>query len=212
MPLPLGRANTTYPVSQSSRSVSHDPSEDVPVLSGALGPRPLSHSGAPLSSNTHLAPAAQHTTSPRSEFLFPEQPTAELSPNSSAMNSPVPSRSPSPFLPFYSSAPSSASDSDSDDPVSPLLLDTYSTSHLREGRPRWWNLPNRPRRGPRRSSGWGYRSMVRVMRRVVRHPFFPKHPSTIVRLSSIIPLCPFSTEVSINSCSLSFSSPSWHYR
>jgi len=187
MPLPLGRANTTYSVSQSSRSVSHDPFEDVPVLSGALGPRPLSQSGAPLSSNTHLTPAAQRTTSPRPEFLFPEPATGELSPSSSAMNSPLPSRSPSPFLPFYSSAPSSASDTDSDEPASPLLLDTYSTPHLREGRPRWWNLRKRSRRGPRRSSRWGYRSMVRVMRRVFRHPFFPKHPSTIVRLSSIIP-------------------------
>jgi hypothetical protein len=185
MPLPLGRADT---VSQSS----HDPFENVPVLSGALGPRPLSQSGAPLSSNTHLTPAAQHTTSPRSQFLFPESVTGELSPraspNSSAMNSPLPSRSPSPFLPFYSSAPSSASDTDSDDPVSPLLLDTYSAPHLREGRLRWWNLRKRSRRGPRRSSAWGYRSMVRVVRRVFRHPFFPKHPSTIVRLSPIIEL------------------------
>ena len=188
MPLPLGRANTSCPLSQSSRSVSHDPFENLPVSSRAPAPCPLSQSGAPLSSNTRLSPAPQHSTSPRSAFLFPEPATGELSPrtspNSSAMNSPLPSRSPSPFLPFYSSGPSSASDTDSDEPGSPLLLDTYST--LREGRPRWWNLRKRSRRGPRRPSRWGYRSMVRFMRRVFRHPFFPKHPSTIVRLPCII--------------------------
>ncbi|KAI0001592.1 hypothetical protein BJV77DRAFT_1057472 [Russula vinacea] len=95
------------------------------------------------------------------------------------MNTPLPSRTPSPLPPFYS-APSSASDTDSDEPGSPLLLGPYSSSYLRDGQPRWWQLPQRPRRGPRRPAVWGYRSMVRVLRRVFRHPFFPKHPSTIL--------------------------------
>jgi hypothetical protein len=215
MPLPLGRANTACSASHSSRTASHDPFENIPVLSGPPGTRVLSQSGASLSSNTHHPLAAQYTPSPRSEFLFPEPPigglSARTSPNSSAMNSPIPSRSPSPLPPFYSSAPSSASDTDSDEPGSPLLLDNYASPLFREGRPRWWPLRQRSRRGPRRPAGRGYRSMVRFMRRVFRHPFFPKHPSTIVRLSSIFPLIlrTFSTERPVNSCSPSFFSLSW---
>ena len=189
MPLPLSTANTTHPSSQPSFPASHDPFENIPYLSGGAGPRPPSQSSIPLSSNAHLTPAAQHIPSSRSSFVFPDPPpeglSARTSPNSSVMNSPLPSRSPSPHPPLYSPGPSSASDTDSDEPGSPLLLDTYGTSYSREGRPRWWRLQQRSRRGPRRPAWWGYRSMVRVMRRVVRHPFFPKHPSTIVCLSSI---------------------------
>ena len=192
MPLPLGRANTN---SRPSPHGSYDPFENTPVMSGHTGLRRLSQPGPPLASNAHFTPAAPPTPSSHSGFLFPEplvdEHSARTSPNSSAMNSPLPSRSPSPLPPFYSSAPSSASETDSDEPGSPLLLDTYNTSYLREGRPRWWNIRQRQRRVPRRSAGWGYRSLVRVFRRVLRHPFVPKHPSTIVRLSLIssFPAC-----------------------
>jgi hypothetical protein len=191
MSLPLGKSNTTCPNSRPSPNGSYDPFENTPIMSGRAGPRRLSQSGAPLASNAHLTPAAPHTSSSHSGFLFPEPLADELSartsPNSSAMNSPLPSRSSSPLPAFYSSAPSSASDTDSDEPGSPLLLGTYPTSYVREGRPRWWNVRQRPRRVPRRSAGWGHRSLVRVLRRVFRHPFVPKHPSTIVRLSLIFP-------------------------
>lgn len=191
MSLPLGRTNTTCPNSRPSSHGSYDPFENTPVMSGRARPRRLSQSGAPLASNAHLTPATPHTPSSHPGFLFPEpladEHSARTSPNSSAMNSPLPSRSSSPLPPFYSSAPSSASDTDSDEAGSPLLLDTYTTSYFREGRPRWWNIRQRPRRVPRRSAKWGYRSLVRVLRRILRHPFVPKHPSTIVRLSLIFP-------------------------
>ena len=211
MPLPLGRANTTGPNPRPSPHGSYDPFENTPIMSGGAGPRRLSQSGAPLASNAHLTPAAPPTPSSHSGFLFPEPLVDATSPNSSPMNSPLPSRSSSPLPPFYSSAPSSASDTDSDEPGSPLLLDTYTTSYLREGRPRWWDIRQRPRRVPRRSARWGYRPLVRVLRRVFRHPFVPKHPSTIVRLSLIFPfLCAFLIKTPVNSCSLSFFSSSWH--
>jgi hypothetical protein len=182
MTLPLGRANTSQSGSHPSHTGSYDPFENI--LSGSAGPPPLSQSSASLSLNAHLTPAAQSSRSPRSGFLFPEprdEPSERTSLNSSAMNTPLPSRSPSPLPPFYSSAPSSASDTDSDEPRSPFILDTYGTPYLREGRPTWWRPRQRSFRGPRQPVGWGYRSMLRVLRRVFRHRFFPKHPSTIVR-------------------------------
>ena len=191
MTLPLGRTTTTHSNPSSSPPTSYDLLDNVPILSRGTGPRPLSHSGVPASSsaNAHLTPAAaqRHNTPSRPGLVFLDS-TAELSalssPSSSAMNTPLHSRPPSPLPQFYS-APSSGSDTDSDEPGSPLLLDTYTTSDAREGWPRWWRLRQRARRRPRRPAGWGCRSMVRVLRRVFRHPFFPKHPSTIVRFSSI---------------------------
>lgn len=136
--------------------------------------------------------------------LFPEVQSHELlSPNvqqqhhlsglnsadSSAMNTPNISRSTSPLPQFYSTQ-SSASDTDSDEPGSPLLLDTYAPPYLRDRPPRWWQLRQRPRRGARRPSGWG-RPIVRMLRRVFRHPLFPKHPTTIVRLRSFHVNCAF---------------------
>jgi hypothetical protein len=161
MSLPRGRANTSRPRSYAL------------FESTGAGSPPHSQSGTPLS--------PQHFPPPLAMLDSTDQLSVGTSPNSSAMNTPLPSRTPSPLPPFYS-APSSASDTDSDEPGSPLLLGPYSSTYLREGQPRWWHLPQRTRRGPRRPAGWGYRSMVRVLRRVFRHPFFPKHPSTIVRL------------------------------
>ena len=121
------------------------------------------------------------------ELLSPDiQPQRDIStrtsPSSSAMNTPNLSRSTSPLPQFYSSTQSSASDTDNDEPGSPLLLDTYGPTYLRDHPPRWWHLRQRPRRGARRPTGWR-RLVVRVLRRVFRHPFFPKHPTTIVCFS-----------------------------
>jgi len=184
MPLPLG---TIHPNSHTSHPVPCELYETIPILSGGAGSRPLSRSGARLSLNPHLTPAAQHNASSRTGVIFSEgelagQLSGRTSPSSSAMNTPLPSRSPSPLPPFYSSAPSSGSETDSDEPGSPLLLGTYSSSYLSDVQPRWWNIRQRSRRGPRRNVGWGYKPMLRVFRRIVRHPFFPKHPSSIVRL------------------------------
>ena len=136
-----------------------------------------------LSGRTGLFPEIQSH-----ELLSPDvQPQRDLSgrtsANSSAMTTPNISRSNSPLPHFYSSTQSSASDTDSDEPGSPLLLDTYAPAYLRDRPPRWWHLRQRPRRGARRPTGWG-RPIVRVLRRVFRHPCFPKHPTTIVCLSS----------------------------
>lgn len=136
-----------------------------------------------IQSHALLSPHVQLTPAAQQDHVFSET-TSHLSgwtsANSSVMNTPNPSRSTSPLPRFYSSTQSSASDTDSDDPVSPLLLDTYAPPYLRDGSPRWWQLRQRPRRGPRRPAGWGFRPVVRVLRRVFRHPFFPKHPTTIL--------------------------------
>ena len=148
------------PSSSRSRSPPYD------TLSGRTGLFPL------IQSHDSLSPDVQ---------LTPQQDlSGQTSANSSAMNTPNPSRSTSPLPRFYSST---ASDTDSDEPASPLLLDTYPSPSLRDGPPQWWQRRQRPRRGPRRPAGWGFRPVVRVLRRVVRHPFFPKHPTTIVCLS-----------------------------
>lgn len=187
MRLPLGRADTAHPNSNphSPPSRSYDLLENVHFLSpAAAGPRPDPPSGTSFPLNS----PAQHI-SPDLTLLDPTyQHSVGTTPNSSAMNTPLPSRSPSPLPPFYSSAPSSASDTDSDEPASPWPLDNYPPppfSH--EGRPRWWHISQRGRRRPRRPVGWGYRYTMRILRRVVRHPFFPRHPSTIVRLDCLPP-------------------------
>jgi hypothetical protein len=182
MRLPLGRAHSN---SLSPRSRSYDLFENVHFLSPGAGPRLDTPSGA----SSPLNSPAQHI-SPGLTLLDPTyQHSVGTTPNSSAMNSPLPSRSPSPLPPFYSSAPSSASDTDSDEPASPWPLDNYPPSPFsREARPRWWQIQQRARRRPRRHVGWGYRYMMRILRRLFRHPFFPKHPSTIVRLVRLFPL------------------------
>lgn len=162
-----------------------------------------------LSGRTGLFPEIQSH-----DLLSPDdQPRQHLSgrtsANSSAMNTPNISRSTSPLPQFYSSTQSSGSDTDSDEPGSPLLLDTYAPPYLRDRPPRWWHLRQRPRRGARRPTGWG-RPIVRMLRRVFRHPFFPKHPTTIVRL--ILP-CEYARffKIIIPSFFLFCFSPSWRY-
>lgn len=115
-------------------------------------------------------------SNPRSDFLFP--PTLQpgrSSVSSTATSTPVPSRSTSPLPQFYSN-PSSSCTSDTDsEPSSPLLRNTRNL-WWRENRHRWWTIsPRRRRRGGR---------IIRVVRkwtrRLVRHPFFPSQPITIV--------------------------------
>lgn len=184
MRLPIGRANAAHSNSLPPRSRSYDSFENVQFLSpGGAAPRPQSPSGTSFSLNS----PAQNIY-PGLALLDPtDQLSAGTSPNTSAMNTPLPSRSPSPLPPFYSSAPSSASDTDSDEPASPWPLDNYPfPTFSREARPRWWHISQPARRRPRRPVRWGYRPMMRVLRRVFRHPFFPKHPSTIVRLICLL--------------------------
>ena len=165
-----------------------------------------------LSERIRLFPYIQShdLLSPDVRLTSPQQAhSARTSANSSPMNTPNPSRSTSPFPQFYFSSQSCASDTDSDEPASPLLLDTYR-SYLRDGPPRWWQLRQRPRRGLRRPAGWGFRTVIRVLRRVFRHPFFPKHPATIVCLSSFrVPVR--STKSAVPSSFLFCFSQHWRY-
>ena len=139
------------------------------------------------------ARAVPRRSADRSRLYPPSAGEATHSVCSSATNTPVPSRSSSPFPFYYSGASSCSSDSESE-PDSPLLSGSRRpTSSWRNGeRPRWWQF----RLGSRGSSAgstdawrrrrrfrdvsWGLRSCKRLLRRLVRHPFFPKTPVTIV--------------------------------
>lgn len=116
-------------------------------------------------------------SNPRTDFLFP--PTLQSgrsSVSSTAASTPIPSRSTSPLPQFYSSNPSSSCTSDTDsEPSSPLLRNTRNL-WWRENRRRWWTMsPHRRRRG-----GRIIRTVKKWTRRLVRHPFFPSQPITIV--------------------------------
>ncbi|KAI0724603.1 hypothetical protein C8T65DRAFT_627054 [Cerioporus squamosus] len=129
----------------------------------------------------------------RSRLYPPGAGEATHSVCSTATNTPVPSRSASPY-PFYYSGTSSCSSDSESEPESPLLSGSRRpTTSWRNGeRPRWSLLrlgssgdlaggtdPWRRRRRWRDVS-WGLRSCKRLLRRLVRHPFFPKTPVTIL--------------------------------
>jgi hypothetical protein len=177
---PRGGEGTTNPYSHSRSQSSLDSDENTHFLSRTAG---LSQSYAPL---PYLTTTSQQFAPRRlGGYVFKgttDNFSFRPSANSSIMNTPLPSRSPSLLPALYSPGFSSSSDTESDEPVSPLLLDTYTT-YLRDGKPRWWQLPQRSRWGLRRTSVLRYKSILRVFRRVFRHPCFPKHPSAIVCLS-----------------------------
>ncbi|KAH7925183.1 hypothetical protein BV22DRAFT_1089470, partial [Leucogyrophana mollusca] len=111
---------------------------------------------------------------------YPEGISERSSSESSASSStPVPSRAASP-PPFFPSGRSSSSPSDADgEPTSPLLgsVGTY-TSYRDTGR-KWWSLGADPRRR-RRRDGRLVRATKKALRRVARHPLFPRQPLTII--------------------------------
>ncbi|KAI0375052.1 hypothetical protein BV20DRAFT_934269 [Pilatotrama ljubarskyi] len=106
---------------------------------------------------------------------------------STATNTPLPSRASSP-LPFYYSGTSSCSSDSESEPESPLLGRTQRRPLWRDNRPRrrWslsigaTNADGWRRRRRWRDVVWGLRSCKRVVRRLVRHPLFPKTPVTIL--------------------------------
>ncbi|KAF8198976.1 glycosyltransferase family 31 protein [Pholiota molesta] len=101
----------------------------------------------------------------RPSFLFPP---ARFSPSSTASSTPVPSRSTSPLPQLYPAHQSSSCPSDSDSEPRPWW---------RENRRAWWATSSRRR--PQR--GWrAMRATRRWLRRLVRHPFFPGQPVTII--------------------------------
>ena len=149
-----------------SRTASSVPHDDAPPYEEDFNSR------APrlLTDHTRLYP--------------PRPPSVSLSACSSVTSTPLPSRAPSPLQSYYSGTSSCDSDSE-DEPDSPLLSRTRQEPPWRETeRPRWFLRlrTNDARRGRLRWRDvvWGLRSCKRLVRRLVRHPFFPKTPVTIV--------------------------------
>ena len=96
---------------------------------------------------------------------------------STASATPIPSRSSSP-VPLYFHTTSCSSGSDSDQDSSSLLGSSRRGPTWRK-RPRWWQMGGPHRRRRRDALSW-FRIAKRVIRRLVRHPFVPKTPLTIV--------------------------------
>lgn len=154
-----------------------------PLRRPRLPPMDASHSPDSTDSEDTARNPAPAPTHPHSAFLFPPDLPDTLD---SADNTPVPSRSTSPLPQFYPVAQSSdcPSDSDSEEPPSsPLLLDSrHRNPSWREHRRPWWANPRRrPKRGSR-----ALRVTKRWLRHLIRHPFFPGQPITIVRLSCFL--------------------------
>ena len=119
---------------------------------------PSSHAPGPNSSNTNLPGTSQCST---------------------ASATPLQSRTSSP-QPLY--IRSSSSSSDESGPDQPFLSNESSRRHMsRRDRPRWWTIGDRSRRRRGRDPMSWLRPTKRVLRRIVRHPFVPKTPVTIVR-------------------------------
>lgn len=120
------------------------------------------------SSNTPLSERSSFT-----DTGYPDVMPGRSSSDSSSSTTPTPSRASSP-LPFsrHSSTPSETESN------SPLLgLGRYTSSG--EGRWFWRNLgSSSPRR--RKRDGRRWRTFKGVLRRIVRHPLFPRQPLTII--------------------------------
>ncbi|KAF5385320.1 hypothetical protein D9615_001504 [Tricholomella constricta] len=130
-----------------------------------------------IHARTRVQPTASGSSSaPHPSFLFaPHLQSGRSSVSSTAASSPLPSRSNSPLPQFYSSNPSSSCTSDTDsEPVSHLLR---NRNHWwRENRRSWWSVSRRRRK----RDGRIVRFLKKWTRRIVRHPFFPSQPITIV--------------------------------
>jgi hypothetical protein len=147
-------------------SASGSDSDDTPTTSAHNSRRP--------------SPAS----SPRVGFLLP--PSITRSALSSPSNTPVPSRSTSPLPQYYPAGFSSCpSDDDSSEPATPFLRTSRDRPSRDERRRTWWQLP--PHRRKRDRSF--FRFLKRCVRKVVRHPFFPQQPITIVRRNKHIITC-----------------------
>ncbi|KAH9486956.1 Beta-1,3-galactosyltransferase pvg3 [Psilocybe cubensis] len=125
---------------------------------------------APHSDSTDSDDTARQPHHHHHHFLFPP---------SSASSTPTQSRSTSPLPQFYPQPTSCPSESDSEEPHSPLLRTHHSRPPWWREQPRrpWWSVA--PRR--REERAWRPARLARRwLRRLVRHPFFPSQPITIV--------------------------------
>lgn len=106
--------------------------------------------------------------------------------SSTASSTPLPSRSSSPLPLFYISHPNTSScTSDTDCDPNPLSRDDRRLG-WRDARRGWWSVSRRRRK---RSCKFT-RFIKKWTRRVIRHPFFPSQPMTIVL--TLILFCIFS--------------------
>ncbi|KAJ6519793.1 glycosyltransferase family 31 protein [Mycena sanguinolenta] len=116
--------------------------------------------------------------SPRSNFLLPSVvQSGRSSINSSTTSTPLPSRAASPLPQFrHSTASSSTSDTDSET-TSPLLrANAHRRSWWSDDSRKWWTMSRRRRR----RHGRIVTSLKKWSRWLVRHPFFPRQPITII--------------------------------
>ncbi|KAJ6621720.1 hypothetical protein B0H10DRAFT_1789645 [Mycena sp. CBHHK59/15] len=126
-------------------------------------------------------PAKSRTTgsvasSPRSNFLFPSAvQSGRSSINSSAATTPIPSRSASPLPQFRTSAASSST-SDTDSETTSPLLRANRRSWWIDDRRKWWTISRRRRK----RHGRIVTSLKKWSRWILRHPFFPRQPITII--------------------------------
>lgn len=195
-------ARTNVPLTRVTSAPESDRSEEVRLFEPEPGPsttpatRPVhpravtlrSHSVPPYDEDEDFNCRAPQGSADSSRLYPPSagEPTGSLSVCSTANNTPLPSRAPSPTPFYYSGTSSCDSDSESDSDSSGETL----RPHWRDyDRPRWWEIRLRSgangeawnRRRRWRDVIWGLRSCKRLARRLVRHPFFPKTPVTIVR-------------------------------
>ncbi|KAF8213074.1 hypothetical protein K438DRAFT_1706645 [Mycena galopus ATCC 62051] len=120
--------------------------------------------------------SGSRASSPRSSFLLPSVvQSGRSSHNSSAANTPLPSRAASPLPQFrHSTASSSTSDTDSET-TSPLLRANRRSWWSDDSR-KWWTISRRRRR----RHGRIVTSFKKWSRWLLRHPFFPRQPITII--------------------------------
>ncbi|KAJ7492643.1 glycosyltransferase family 31 protein [Mycena latifolia] len=120
--------------------------------------------------------AASSGSSPRSNFLFPSSvQSGRSSINSSATTTPVPSRSASP-LPQFRTSTASSSTSDTDSETTSPLLRANRRSWWIDDRRKWWTISRRRRK----RHGRIVTSLKKCSRWLLRHPFFPRQPITII--------------------------------
>jgi hypothetical protein len=169
----------------SPRNASSNPLEDYDSTSSTdtdETTRTHARSRAPFVQSTS---ATGSSGSPRPDFLFPPtQQSGHSSISSTATSTPVPSRSTSPLPQFYSSNPSSSCTSDTDSEPTPFLR-TNRNLWGRENRRRWWTTSRRRRK----RDGRIMRTLKKWTRKLVRHPFFPSQPITIVSVYFSSPGC-----------------------
>lgn len=159
----LGEPSSAVPLLDNEYNSSGSDSDDTARLDA------VSRASATGSSGSPHAP----------DFLFANNlSSGRSSTSSSSTSTPVPSRSNSPLPQFFSSNASSCTSDTDSEPMSPFMR-SANGQWWREDRRRWWGLYPRRRR---KRDGRAVRFLRKWSRKIVRHPFFPQQPFTIVSL------------------------------